>query len=76
MKPSFCVATFGCKVNQYDSQLMREALLAAGWVEKAWDAGPDVAIVNTCTVTSSADAKARRLIRKIARELHAQIHYP
>ena len=69
MKPSFCVATFGCKVNQYDSQLMREALLAAGWAEKAWDAGPDVAIVNTCTVTSSADAKARRLIRKIAREL-------
>ncbi len=69
MSLSFFIATFGCKVNQYDSQVMREKLLGAGWDEKPRDDRPDVVIVNTCTVTHAADAKARRLIRRIAREL-------
>ncbi len=68
MNRSFYIATFGCKVNQYDSQVMREALLAAGYEEKARGQRPDIAIVNTCTVTRTADAKARRLIRRINRE--------
>ncbi len=69
MGTSFFIATLGCKVNQYDGELVREALLAAGCEEKPLAAGPDVAVVNTCTVTGVADAKARRLIRHIARTL-------
>jgi threonylcarbamoyladenosine tRNA methylthiotransferase MtaB len=48
--------TLGCKVNQYDTQLMRESLLAAGFKEtQAKDASADVYVVNTCTVTHKAD---------------------
>ena len=69
MKASFHIATFGCKVNQYDSQAMREALLAAGLCETALAAAPDVVIVNTCTVTAAADGKARRFVRRVGRDL-------
>jgi threonylcarbamoyladenosine tRNA methylthiotransferase MtaB len=63
----FRIATFGCKVNQYDSQLLREELIGQGWHEARPDETPDAVIVNTCTVTHTADAKARRLIRRTAR---------
>lgn len=58
--------TFGCKANQYDSQVLREALVRRGWREA--DRGADVVVVNTCTVTAEAGRKARQLIRRIARE--------
>jgi len=64
---SFFITTFGCKVNQYDSQLIREALLAAGCEESPKADNADVAVVNTCTVTGAADAKARQRIRRLAR---------
>ena len=67
MGPSFHIATFGCKVNQYDSQALREALVAAGCREAPLADSPDFAIVNTCTVTAIADGKARRLIGRGAR---------
>jgi len=67
--PSFHITTFGCKVNQYDGQAVREALAAAGCDEAPLAGRPDFAIVNTCTVTAAADGKARRFIRRIAREL-------
>ncbi|MFO7898293.1 MAG: tRNA (N(6)-L-threonylcarbamoyladenosine(37)-C(2))-methylthiotransferase MtaB [Planctomycetota bacterium] len=63
---SFRIITLGCKVNQYDSEVMRERLLDAGWAEDRGE--PDVVVINTCTVTHRADAKARRLIRRTARE--------
>ena len=66
---SFYIATFGCKVNQYDSQAVREELLAAGLEEAALSDGPDFVIVNTCTVTAAADGKARRFVRRVEREL-------
>ena len=69
LKKSFHIATFGCKANQYDTQSLREALFAAGYEEKPLAEGPDFVIVNTCTVTATADAKARRLIHRLAREL-------
>ncbi|MFW6107902.1 MAG: tRNA (N(6)-L-threonylcarbamoyladenosine(37)-C(2))-methylthiotransferase MtaB [bacterium] len=63
---SFRIITLGCKVNQYDSEVMRERLIDAGWAEDRDE--PDVVVINTCTVTHRADAKARRLIRRTARE--------
>jgi threonylcarbamoyladenosine tRNA methylthiotransferase MtaB len=58
--------TLGCKVNQYDTQAMHEAL-AENYKIVAGDQQADIHIVNTCTVTSRADQKARQEIRSIIR---------
>jgi threonylcarbamoyladenosine tRNA methylthiotransferase MtaB len=63
----YSIVTFGCRVNQADSLRLEEELRAHGGV----DAPPGVAdlvIVNTCSVTASADQGARQTIRRIARE--------
>ncbi|MEM7306528.1 MAG: MiaB/RimO family radical SAM methylthiotransferase [Planctomycetota bacterium] len=57
--------TFGCKANQYDTQVLREALARRGWRETDDDA--ELVVVNTCTVTAEAGRKARQLARRIAR---------
>ena len=59
--------TLGCKVNQCEAEEMARALVARGY-EVVGHAEAEVYIVNTCTVTATADAKARKLIRKLARE--------
>ena len=58
--------TYGCKANQYDTQVLREALLRRGLEEQ--DREADLVVVNTCTVTAEAGRKARQLIRRIGRE--------
>jgi threonylcarbamoyladenosine tRNA methylthiotransferase MtaB len=58
--------TYGCKANQYDTQVLREALLRRGWDEGS--EGAELVVVNTCTVTAEAGRKARQLIRRVARE--------
>jgi len=58
--------TFGCKANQYDTQVLREALLRRGLAESS--AGADLVVVNTCTVTAEAGRKARQIVRRIQRE--------
>jgi threonylcarbamoyladenosine tRNA methylthiotransferase MtaB len=60
-------ATLGCKVNQYETQLVKEALCQSGYREVVDDETADVCVVNTCTVTCEADAKARGLIRQLAK---------
>jgi len=63
----YTIVTFGCRVNQADSLGFEEQLRAAGGV--AADAGDaDLVVVNTCSVTSSADQGARQTIRRIARD--------
>ena len=59
---TFQVFTLGCKVNQYESEQIREILLTAGFVQA--DSEPDWCIVNTCAVTQESEAKSRRLIRQ------------
>jgi threonylcarbamoyladenosine tRNA methylthiotransferase MtaB len=64
-------ATFGCKVNQYETAAVRAEIAALGHdaVTLNGDSGsPDVVVVNTCTVTSRADQKARQAIRRINRD--------
>jgi len=58
--------TYGCKANQYDTQVLREALARRGWSET--DAEAELVVVNTCTVTAEAGRKARQLIRRLGRE--------
>ncbi|MGC9324645.1 MAG: MiaB/RimO family radical SAM methylthiotransferase [Desulfomonilia bacterium] len=64
----FAISTLGCKVNQYESQLIREALVRAGHTEQKFsESGAELYIVNTCTVTHRSDAEWRRLIRQALR---------
>ncbi|MDG1895898.1 MAG: radical SAM protein, partial [Fuerstiella sp.] len=60
--------TLGCKVNQYETQLVREALRENGFREAAADESADLCLVNTCTVTNNGDSKSRQAIRKLARK--------
>ncbi|MFH1190819.1 MAG: MiaB/RimO family radical SAM methylthiotransferase [Candidatus Omnitrophota bacterium] len=56
--------TLGCKVNQYDTQSIRERFLSKGFQEADSVSQPDFFLVNTCTVTSGADRKSRNIIRR------------
>jgi threonylcarbamoyladenosine tRNA methylthiotransferase MtaB len=60
--------TLGCKVNQYETQFVREGLLGAGFIDADENHAADLCIVNTCTVTSEGDAKSRQIIRRMHRE--------
>lgn len=58
--------TLGCKVNQYESQAMSEALRKIGY-ETTNEKTADVFVVNSCTVTASADQKTRQAVRRFKR---------
>jgi threonylcarbamoyladenosine tRNA methylthiotransferase MtaB len=60
--------TLGCKVNQYETELVREGLSRAGYRDAGEGEAADLCVVNTCTVTAEGDSKSRRAIRKLARE--------
>jgi threonylcarbamoyladenosine tRNA methylthiotransferase MtaB len=62
----YSVITFGCRVNQADSLGFEEGFLGAG-ARAATPEDADVVVVNTCSVTASADQAARQTIRRIAR---------
>src|SRR5262245_48859704 len=63
----YAIVTFGCRVNQADSLEVEERLLATG-ARSARPEEADVVVVNTCSVTGSADQGARQTIRRIARD--------
>ena len=63
----YSVITFGCRVNQADSLGLEEKLSAAGGIATV-PADADVVVVNTCSVTATADQGARQTIRRIARD--------
>ena len=62
------LVTLGCKVNQYETQLVLETLHKNGFREAKKEESADLCIVNTCTVTSSADSKSRQVIRQLSRK--------
>ena len=62
----YAIVTFGCRVNQADSQHLERQLLSQG-SSSATPEQADLVIVNTCSVTASADQGARQTIRRIAR---------
>lgn len=59
--------TLGCKVNQYETQLVRDGLVSAGYVDAGPDQPADLCVVNTCTVTAEGDAKSRQTIRRLGK---------
>jgi len=63
----FAVTTLGCKVNQYESAGITEALLRHGHSLVPFSDMADIYIVNTCTVTGKTDYQSRQLIRRAHR---------
>lgn len=55
--------TLGCKLNQYETEALREALEAAGYTVVDFADDADLYVVNTCTVTARSDYKSRQLVR-------------
>ena len=63
----FQIYTLGCKVNTYESNVMRDALLNKGYFEVDLKEKADITIINTCTVTNTADSKSMKVIRQAIR---------
>lgn len=64
---TFALVTLGCKVNQYESQAIREDLCRAGFEETGPLDKPDVVVINSCGVTGKSAADSRRWINRIRR---------
>src|SRR5688572_1914505 len=68
MPATLKTVTLGCKVNQYETELVREGLARIGYEDAAEGQAADLCVVNTCTVTSEGDAMSRQAIRRLAKE--------
>lgn len=68
MSKTFRIVTLGCKVNQYESAFIGQALERAGWSRVSKGKEADVSIVNTCIVTQRASYQSRQAIRKAVRD--------
>ncbi|MBO8161499.1 MAG: tRNA (N(6)-L-threonylcarbamoyladenosine(37)-C(2))-methylthiotransferase MtaB [Thermosipho sp. (in: Bacteria)] len=62
------IITYGCKLNQYESELMAERLENYGYVVVNGEVESDVFILNTCAVTGEATRKVRQQIRKLKKK--------
>lgn len=60
--------TLGCKVNQYETEAMREAFAAAGHTVVPDSAPFDAIVINSCTVTAESDRKTRQTVRRFRKE--------
>ena len=59
--------TLGCRLNQCETDAIERLLIAAGHDVVDSDAGPDIHIINTCSITHDADGDARKLVRRLRR---------
>ncbi len=64
----FSIITFGCKVNSYESEYMKEQLLKNNFLYNEDYKTSDIVIVNTCSVTNTADNKCKKMIRDVRRD--------
>jgi threonylcarbamoyladenosine tRNA methylthiotransferase MtaB len=60
--------TFGCKVNQYETELLRHRMAGRSDTHASTPAEADLCLINTCSVTAFADKEARQMIRRVLRE--------
>lgn len=63
----FYIETYGCKVNQYESQAIREAWHSLGGLESSDPAAADYILINSCAITSRAERDARNAIFRLKR---------
>lgn len=64
MKKKVAFHNLGCKVNAYEVEAMQQLMEQAGYETVPFEAGADVYVVNTCTVTNIADRKSRQMLHK------------
>jgi len=67
MTKRIAITTLGCKINQFESAAMTQALQEEGYSMVSFSEMADIYVVNSCTVTAKTDAESRRLIRRAAR---------
>src|SRR6056297_1609943 len=67
MSAKIRTVTLGCKVNQYETELVRQGLSRIGFTDAGKEEAADVCVVNTCTVTAEGDSKSRQASRRLAR---------
>ena len=65
IKTKIAFTTLGCRVNQYDTQAMREQVEKADLETVPFDSPADIYVINTCTVTAAADAEGKMLVRRV-----------
>lgn len=62
---TFAIYTLGCKVNSYETNVMIDALKRKGYIQVDFSEDSDIYIINTCTVTNTADNKSLKMIRQV-----------
>lgn len=65
---TFHIYTLGCKVNSYESDVMGDDLKNHGYIEVPLTEPADISIINTCSVTNTADQKSRKLIHHVRKQ--------
>lgn len=65
---SAAFVTLGCKVNQFETEVMEGLFKEAGYEIVEHSQPADVYVINTCSVTSLGDKKSRQLIRRVQRQ--------
>jgi threonylcarbamoyladenosine tRNA methylthiotransferase MtaB len=66
-KRTFSIITFGCKLNQYESECIRQSLEELNWIYRPFEDGADCFIINSCTVTGKSDSRCRNAVRRARR---------
>jgi threonylcarbamoyladenosine tRNA methylthiotransferase MtaB len=64
IKTKIAFTTLGCRVNQYDTQAMKEQVEKADFQTVPFEDPADIYVINTCTVTAAADAEGKQLVRR------------
>jgi threonylcarbamoyladenosine tRNA methylthiotransferase MtaB len=67
MTKTLKTVTLGCRVNQYETEFVRQGFEQLGYRDAADGEPVDLCIVNTCTVTAESEAKCRKIIRRLAK---------
>jgi threonylcarbamoyladenosine tRNA methylthiotransferase MtaB len=63
-KTKVAFTTLGCRVNQYDTQVLREQMERAQFELVPFEQSADIYVINTCTVTAAADTEGKQLVRR------------
>jgi len=63
MEKTFSTVTIGCKLNQFETEWIREALIRRNWKFRRFEDGAAFCIINSCTVTARSDARCRKAAR-------------
>jgi threonylcarbamoyladenosine tRNA methylthiotransferase MtaB len=67
MEKTFSTVTIGCKLNQFETEWIREALIRRNWLFRRFEDGAAFCIINSCTVTARSDARCRNAARRAKR---------